>query len=181
MTFDISIRQLFLRNLDLALEFLILRAQNELKAQGHVLTGRTIASFEKQIRGAIETKLTGEILQDEHAMILDAGVVPGRVPYSPGSGAKSSKYIDALIRYVQLRSGSSLKEAKSGAFAIAATAKKEGHPTAGSFIYSQNGRRTGWIKHAYSDKALVEFERRLAFDSLIQGQINIMVGNINRA
>ena len=177
---DIKIKQLFERNLKIALEFLVNRAKDELTAQGHVLTGKTVASLESRIQGAIESGLTAEILVDPHALILDAGVTPGRVPYSPGSGAKSSKYIDALIQYVQLRNGASLKEAKSIAFAIAATAKKEGHPTQGSFIYSQNGRRTGWIKHAYSDKALIEFEKRLAFDALIEGQINTIVGNINK-
>ena len=86
-----------------------------------------------------------DFLLNDYGMILNFGVEPERIPYTPNSGKKQSKYIDALKKYVTKRMGKSGKEAERIAFAIAKKQKKDGMPTKGSFKYSKNGRRTGAI------------------------------------
>jgi hypothetical protein len=61
-------------------------------------------------------------------MILNYGVPANRIPFSQGSGAKSSKYIDGLKMYAKLRFNANDKEAERIAFAIAHKHKKFGMP-----------------------------------------------------
>jgi hypothetical protein len=82
----------------------------------------------------------------------NTGVTAARIPYTPGSGRKTSKYIDGLINYVKLRMGKSDKEAKGIAFAIASRHKKEGMPTKASAKFSSTGKRTGFIDEALTGK-----------------------------
>jgi len=79
----------------------------------------------------------------------ETGTPAADIPFNPGSGARKSKYIAALMNFVEQRmSITDLKTKKSVAFAIAHTQKKEGMPTRGSFKYSTTGKRTGWINDA---------------------------------
>jgi len=58
-----------------------------------------------------------------------------------------------LIRYVQKRIGiSNIQEAKSVAFAIAHTHKKEGMPSRGSYQFSATGERTRWFTNIVERK-----------------------------
>lgn len=126
-----------------ALVFVVGKLKEELKAQGHVLTGNLLNSIQISF---IETgdEIIGGIISEEYGLALDKGVRAKRIPYKRGSGAKSSKYIAALIRFFELR-GLGPKNARSAAFATANVHKREGMPTQNSFKYSSNGRRTGWI------------------------------------
>lgn len=130
-----------------ALKFIIGVIISELRAQGHYLTGRLEKSIE--MRTFEETdKLIGQILMESYGVILDKGVGANRIPYQRGSGAKKSKYIEALFAYVKLRRPSmGDKQALSFAFAIANAAKKTGHPLPGSYAFSQNNRRKNWAEH----------------------------------
>ena len=65
----------------------------------------------------------------DYMATINTGVTASRIPYSRGSGARSSQYIQGLTNYVKRRMGKSDKEAKSIAFAIASKHKKEGMPT----------------------------------------------------
>jgi len=135
-------------NLQRGLDFIVDKIKKEITAQGHVATGKLINSIRTEIKRTGDT-LTGRIYIQDYGFILDKGVRPGRVPYSRGSGAGTSKYIEALIGWINIvRPGMSLMERKSFAFAIATKAKREGHPTRGSFSFSRNGRRTNWSEHA---------------------------------
>ena len=124
---------------------------NEWKAQGHNLTGAAIKNMETVIR--METdKIIIEGFVPDYMAINNSGVTAPRIPYYPGSGNKTSKYISGLIEYVKKRMGKSDKEAKSIAFAIASKHKKEGMPTIGSKRFSQTGKRTGFIEEALDKK-----------------------------
>jgi hypothetical protein len=121
---------------------------NEWRAQGHELSGSAVKQMETVIREEIATIVIEGYVPDYMA-INNEGVPSNKIPYYPGSGRKTSKYIDGLIDYVKRRMGKSDKEAKGIAFAIASKHKLEGMPTKNSVIkHSKTGRRTGFIEIA---------------------------------
>jgi hypothetical protein len=120
---------------------------NEWRAQGHELSGSAVKQMETMVRMEINTLIIEGFVPDYMA-INNQGVPSNKIPYYPGSGRKTSKYIDGLIDYVQRRMGKSEKEAKGIAFAIASKHKKEGMPTKTSARFSKTGRRTGFIEIA---------------------------------
>jgi hypothetical protein len=120
---------------------------NEWRAQGHELSGSAVKQMETVIREEIATIVIEGYIPDYMA-INNSGVPANRIPYYPGSGRKTSKYIDGLIDYVKRRMGKSDKEAKGIAFAIASKHKQEGMPTKGSVRFSTTGKRTGFIEQA---------------------------------
>lgn len=163
---------------------------DEFTAQGHKNTG----AFINSIVYAVEA--TGDILSlslyfDKYGVYLDKGVRPERVPFGSSSGAKSSKYIQALTLWVRQRGFvTSQKQALSMAFAIAKKHKKEGMPTKNSYTYSINGRRTDFFTYTI-DSIQSEIDRRIyelagdylfaiAEDSINQIQIQYN-GNNGRA
>jgi len=138
-------------------EWLKIRLAKEFRDQGHNLSGALIASLEKKVVVSGE-KMTIQMLGNDYGDPLNTGVPASRIPYTPDGPRRggTSQYIQALIRYAQRRMGLQGKEATSAAFAIARKQKREGMPTKGSFKYSSNGRRTGWV-----DVALEENEAEL--------------------
>lgn len=122
-------------------------AKTELKEQGHRVTGGTEKSFRAEIARTGTDSYIGVIFVKVSAVILNFGVTPARVPFGGAStGAKTSKYIQALLDWaVHVKPNLDEKERKSFVFAVAHKAKKEGHPTKGSFSFSKNGRRKEWI------------------------------------
>ena len=85
---------------------------------------------------------------EDYGVPLDTGVPSNKIPFSPGSGASSSKYIDGLIKYVKARMNiSGDKEAKSIAFAIAYKHKKDGMSTENSKRFSSSGKRNNWVNN----------------------------------
>lgn len=118
--------------------------KSELSAQGHRNTGSLERSFTQEVRreGGL---LVGTIKANDYAIYLEFGVPANRIPFSPGSGAKSSKYIAGLINYFTTK-GLASNDARSAAFATAYAHKREGMPTRASFAYSSNGRRTGFMR-----------------------------------
>lgn len=127
------------------LDYLALELREWIKKTGHSLTGRLERSTKGQLSPA---GLNGSVLWESYGEIINSGINRRRIPYSPGSGARSSKYIEGLIRFVRLRG---LKPRGKGtvkgiAFAIARTQKEVGSPTPGSRRFSQTGRRTGFVQ-----------------------------------
>jgi hypothetical protein len=125
---------------------------NEWRLQGHELTGSAVKQMETMVRMEINTLIIEGFVPDYMA-INNQGVPSNKIPYYPGSGRKTSKYIDGLIDYVQRRMGKSDKEAKSIAFAIASKHKKEGMPTKTSARFSKTGKRTGFIEQALDNNS----------------------------
>jgi hypothetical protein len=120
---------------------------NEWRAQGHELSGSAVKQMETLVRMEINTLVIDGLVPDYMA-INNSGVKANRIPYTPNSGNKTSKYISGLIDYVKRRMGKSDKEAKNIAFAIASKHKREGMPTKGSVRFSTTGKRTGFIEQA---------------------------------
>jgi len=95
--------------------------------QGRTLTGALVNSIDYSVNATVTSAFIEFTLLD-YGMILNYGVPANRIPYSPGSGAKSSKYIDGLKMYAKLRFNANDKEAERIAFAIARKHKKFGMP-----------------------------------------------------
>lgn len=130
------------------LEFLADEVGKELTRQGHKLTGKLIRSLAPKLDAG--NKLSGAVLWERYGEAINRGVSRTRIPYAPGSGARHSKYIEALERYVKLR-GLTPKPGQTHrniAFAIAQKHKQTGLPTVASRKYSQTGRRTGAVEEA---------------------------------
>lgn len=138
--------------------------REELEAQGHVATGNLLKSVE----------VTGQIFGDggvinvyyeDYGNPVDTGVSAGNIPFSPGSGAKSSRYIQGLMQWVEVIKGFAVgsRENKAMAFAVAHTHKKGGMPSRGSFQFSSNGRRTGWAERT------IENSRGKISELILQG------------
>jgi hypothetical protein len=98
--------------------------------QGRTLTGALVNSIDYSVNATVTSAFIEFTLLD-YGMILNYGVPANRIPFSPGSGAKSSKYIDGLKMYAKLRFNANDKEAERIAFAIARKHKKFGMPLDG--------------------------------------------------
>lgn len=140
----------------------------ELRTQGHHLTGALEASINGTITISPKTG-TGTLIGTalHYSKILDAGTTPARIPYGNYTGAKTSKYIQALINFFILR-GLDEAEAKKAAFATARKQKQEGMPTAASAKYSQSGQRLDFL--GVVDKAV-----DATMDKTVLGGIETMI------
>ena len=143
----------------------------EWKAQGHNLTGKAIREMETRIveKGNV-TVIEGYVIN--YMATINAGVTASRIPYTRGSGARSSQYIKGLTDYVKRRMGKSEKEAQRIAFAIASRHKKEGMPTKASRRFSKTGKRTGFIEQALED---VEPQLAELIERGIEESINFVI------
>lgn len=124
----------------------------EVELQGHKLTGKLIKSIAPK---ADAETLTGAVLWERYGEAINEGVDGSRIPYFPGSGRKTSKFIAALARYAMLRR----MQPKPGqtylniAFAIANAQKKSRMPTPGSFAYTKTGKRTQAVEEMVKKRA----------------------------
>lgn len=144
------------------LEKLKVEIQDELKAQGHVLTGTLLNSIEVEIQER-PNLIRGLIWMEDYGEAIDTGVPASSVPFSGATGrGGTSDYIQGLFTFFKLK-GLEEEEALSAAFATAYVAKREGHPTRGSFVHSTNGRRTGFFTDTLNNAAQ---EIDTFFDSL---------------
>tara|TARA_Y100000592_G_C5416906_1_gene291116 strand:+ start:86 stop:592 length:507 start_codon:yes stop_codon:yes gene_type:complete len=134
-------------NLNNLAEYLIQALAQELIDQGHRGTGKLINSLRHEIRqeGA---DVFLNIYASHYAKFVANGVGASRIPYTRGSGKKSSKYIEALTQWViDVLRKSPESKARNIAFAIANKHKKEGMPTTNSYRYSKNGRRLNFAQY----------------------------------
>lgn len=124
------------------------RLKQEVEDQGHRATGGLINSIENVVTKKLN-QITQDILHAEHGRPQNTGVGPGRIAYYPGSGKKTSKFIQALSAWVRLKKLTSGldKDVMRATFAIANKMKKTGMPTPNSYRFSRNGRRKGWLTH----------------------------------
>jgi len=152
-----------IRRFQNALNGLAFKAKRELLAEGHRASGKGIDSIEGVITEESLDKLVGVIMANDYLVPVDTGVNAGRVPYQRGSGAGKSKYIEGLLDWADIiKPGLSAKARKSFVFAVASTHKVEGIPSNGSYSYTTNGRRTGWIVNSFeTERAERDFEQVL--------------------
>ena len=122
--------------------FIIKALQMELIEQGHKATGNLVNSFEQRTL-SLPNSLVLEILMDDYGVYVNNGRQKGgkKVP------------IDVLVAWIERKAiVSGDKKVKSLAFAIQQTIHKEGSPTKGSFRFSNNGRRKGFIDFVISEE-----------------------------
>lgn len=124
--------------------------REELEGQGHRASGRLINSVEDVVAATLDGFNT-DILHNSYGRYQNTGVSARRIPFSPGSGKRTSQFINALAQWVKLKKFTSGldKDILGAAFAIAKKMKKEGMPTSGAFKHSKNGRRTKWLFHSW--------------------------------
>lgn len=114
---------------------------NELKSQGHQMTGKLISSFRKEsIKTSDGYRL--RIFVEDYGISLNA-------PYlrKVGKNGSHSGYVAGILRFAEHRGLD-----KSTAWKIIrAQQKGESHPMPGSFKYSKNGRRIRWIENSVNE------------------------------
>jgi len=151
-------------------------------AQGHYMSGKIIEEAEF-VTETVANTLRMDLYMYGYGAIIETGTPASKIPYSGRSGSGgTSKYIQALIGYVEKRMNiSDLKKAKSIAFAIAETQKKEGMPTRGSFSYTTTGKRTGWIQEVFdrNEGLIAEFMFRYV-NVIFETQFTNMVTKYQR-
>ena len=116
-------------------KLIIASLQKELIEQGHEASGNLVNSFEQRVI-EVPNSIVIEILMDEYGIYVNEGRKTGgkKVP------------INVLVEWIERKAiVNGDKEVKSLAFAIQQTIHKEGIPTKGSFKFSNNGRRKGFI------------------------------------
>lgn len=168
-------------------EYLVSITQREFSQQGHSLTGRSIRSISyvvKQEGGRATPVWYVEVEHEKHMTYLNTGVPADRIPYTIGGPRRggTSEFIQALIRWVKLRGiASGFLKAKSIAFAIATTMKREGMPTRGSFRFTNNGRRTGWLDHPIdSGRQLIEERLEEAYATFLAAKLEEYMEKVAR-
>jgi len=155
-------------------------AEEEIRAQGHVATGRGVNSLEGVVIDGRGERIVGGLFVEEYMIIQDEGVTAARIPYSPGSGRRFSRFIQGLIRWSEVvKPGMADEERLGFAIAVAKTMKKEGMPTRGSYSFSRNGRRTGWIESGVEDQR-EKIENELALFKILEGEFGAAVDQAMR-
>jgi len=123
-------------------KLIIAQLQAELIGQGHDATGSLVNSFESNSISLPE-KVVIEILMSDYGIYVNEGRKAGakRVP------------LQVLMDWVERRAiASGNKEVKQVAFAIQEKIFQEGSPTSGSFKFTPNGRRKGFIDFVIDNK-----------------------------
>lgn len=117
-------------------ENMIIKAlQTELIGQGHKATGELINTIEGRTMQLPDSVVIEILMQDYSRYVND-----GRK-----AGAKKVP-ISVLVDWIERKGiASGDKDIKNLAFAIQMSIFKEGSPTQGSFKFSNNGRRAGFI------------------------------------
>lgn len=119
------------------LDLLIKKFKEELRNQGHVSTGRLESSFEAKVL-ITGSGVIGYVYAEGYGLTLNTGLTPDQVI------ARGQDHLSGLIRYFQFK-GLSGRELFRAAYSTWNAHKTVGIPTPGSFSFSRNGRRTGWI------------------------------------
>lgn len=152
-------------------DFVIDELRKTLAIQGHNLTGKLANSIEAYTLDVLNGYLI-RFYWEDYGVPLDTGVPAANIKFSPGSGAKSSKYIDGLVKYVKQRMNvSGDKEALGIAFAIAYKQKEQGMSTDGSKRFSKTGKRNEWVDNTL-DRVETELFR------LIENQLYTLLDDI---
>lgn len=127
----------FKRDLNRLAEILEAILIGALEKRGLRATGDLINSVKVKVKEFIGgVSLTGEF--NFYGAIMDTGVKPGRVPFNPGSGAKTSLYIAGLQRWIRIKGfAQGAKKVLGMAFAIAKKHKKVGIPV--------DKKKIGWM------------------------------------
>jgi len=143
-------------------KLIIASLQKELIEQGHEATGKLINSFEQRVI-EVPNSIVIEILMDEYGIYVNEG----------RAKKKKKVPISALVKWIEQKAiVNGDKKVKSLAFAIQQVIWAEGSPTdgssregtKGSFEFTNNGRRKGFIDFVINnelDEVYNELEKQV--------------------
>ena len=157
-------------------KFVRLKLLETWTAQGHNMNGKAVREMDMAVKETADL-ISFMFYFLPYATYVDSGTPASKIPFSGTDkrGGKSA-YIEGLIRYAEKKLRvRSLQEAKSAAFAIAYTQKKEGSPTRGSYKFSSTGKRMGWIGNTFENN---EAAIRALMIKMIDGIISIEFNNM---
>jgi hypothetical protein len=167
-------------NLDDLGEFLTVELANELSMQGHKATGSLIRSIDFNVT-AFANALALEIEYLEYGRYVETGVSASRIPFGRKTGAKTSKYIQALIEWIKVKRIASGMRAVGLAFGIAKKHKQEGMPTRGSYQFSSNGRRIGFQSYVINQNiSRIDSIIQDGLEAAVSAQLDNLIANITR-
>ena len=147
------------------MSFLKLELQKKLQDQGHGKKGssKLIDSIDYEVK-VLANFIVANMELEDYYIFVEKGVRASRIPYQRGSGKKTSKYIDALVKFFQRKVRLKLKDAKNAAFATANKHKKEGMPSRSSFRFSNDGTRLKFVEttlNKFEEQALEILEKEI--------------------
>ena len=165
------------QGLNNAIQLIVKEARKNLVQQGHVMTGE----LKNSVGGMVKSEADGlvaEISFLKYGLAQDTGIKAGKIPYSRGSGASRSKYIQGLIKFVKMKIESNEKKAKGIAFAIAQTHKRKG-------MHTKNGnpapQKQGWFSKAVeSQQSAIEDVVQAAIFANFETLFNTAIDEANR-
>lgn len=181
MTDYLKLGQDLRNNLERIGDFLKEELVSELIAQGHRATGKLANSVDYSVKEFVNG-LSLEVSYLSYGRYLNDGVPANRIPFGgKKTGAKTSKYIQALIDWVQIKGIATGIAAKGLAFGIARKHKQEGMPTKGSYAFSSNGRRIGFQNFVLKN-SIDEIEDILqdGLAEAVSAQLDVIVGSITK-
>lgn len=144
-------RQIFLDNYDDVGMAISVRFVTELEEQGHKATGALVRSVVVRVSDelrAVELQLS----HLQYGAQVNTGLKPSEVP-------RTLAFIKQIAAWVKFRkiAGGLDKSIEKVAVRIVKKMWQTGIPTPGSYRFSNNGRRTGWIDWVYA-KYRVEWQ-----------------------
>lgn len=152
-------KQIFYQHYDeLALDITNLYIQ-ELMDQGHKATGKLIASVVSDVQKSLDL-IELNMSHIAYGKTVNTGLKASEVP-------RTIAFIKQLADWIRVKkiAGGLDKSAENIAIRMAKVMWKQGIPTKGSYRFSNNGRRTGWIDHIYN-KYSVTWQDRIEVISL---------------
>lgn len=157
----------FTEEVEYVMSLIKLELQAKLKAQGYgdKSKSKLQQTMEYEVK-PVATLIVASMYMEDYHVFVEKKTPAANIPFGGGrkTGAKVSKYIQALFRYWRVKRGLGAKDALRASFATAHVQKKEGRPTRRSFKYSKDGTRTGFIEttlQSVEDKVFKILERRI--------------------
>jgi hypothetical protein len=167
-------------NLSKVGELLTRELREELVGQGHRATGRLIESIEYNVNAFVDG-LELQVSYLRYGAIVNNGVRANRVPYGKKTGAKTSQYIQALIKWVKVKGIAQGLEAKGVAFAIAKKQAQVGIPTPKSVAFALNGRRVGFQDYVVdTQQKQIEEALQGGLETTVSAQLDLLISRITQ-
>ena len=143
--------------------------KREFEEQGHGATGTALASFRAEVTNEADLYRIS-IWGVDYAKYVNDGRKAGSLPP-----------VSAIEEWVKIRGIAQGTEARGVAWAIAKAIEKEGSPTQGSYNFTNNGRRKGFIDQIAKEQldALLQMFRRALIDEQRKEIVNQVLYGVN--
>lgn len=150
MTTNQAIRE-FQKDFDLIGYSITQELVKELEGQGHRATGDLIRSVISTTQVYLDT-IEASISNLSYGKTVNDGIPASKIPRY---GAEYGNLLYALVKWIRIKKlAFGADKAYRFAQNIIKKAQIEGIPTKGSYKFSKNGRRTGWIDYVVANYEL---------------------------